>query len=393
MPRLFAEEWRKTKIHMKIVYISGNSMFLCSDGKISELPCERAEKYTDTVNEINKNKEWKHSGAGAMFREDIDSYVDASRFVRINGVSASEEGFIYSAVLGEMGAIYRKSADSPKAPEGHIYTGMNKDIGDIAYKNGRIAAILDGHLAVFDERGDYNELTDGHSVEDTPFWSVTDSRIFCSTKGRALEGGNIYSASSILAVDEDAGSIDTLFAEEGNDLLSPKNDADGNYYFIRQPYKMAKSEKEPVWKSILLFPVRLVKALFGFVNAFSVLFGGEPLRKSQRKGDIKSRTKSPREQYFEERLREAEKNERENAAAGDKNPGIFPRSRVLVRISPDETETVLCKGVLDYTLCNEGVICSNGKELLLIGKDGNEKVIAKAEMAEKLSVIIEKAVS
>lgn len=368
-------------------------MFLCNSGKVSELPCERAEKYTDAINEINKNKEWKHSGAGAMFREDLEHDADASRSVRINGVSAADDGFIYSAVLGEMGAIYRKSADSPKAPEGHIYTGMNRDIGDIAYKNGRIAAILDGHLAIFDERGDYNELTDGHSAEASPFWSATDGRLFCSTRGRALEGGNVFSASSILAVDEEAGSIDTLFAEEGNDLLEPKNDADGNYYFIRQPYKLQKSEKEPVWKSVLLFPVRLIKALFGFINAFSVLFGGEPLRKSQRKGDVKSKTKSPREQYIEDRLREAEKNEKENAAAGDKNPGILPRSRVLVRISPDETETILCKGVLDYTLCGEGVICSNGKELLLIGKDGSEKVIAKAELAEKLSVINEKNVS
>ena len=372
---------------MKIVYISDNNMFLCSDGKVTALPCERAEKYTDTVNEINKNKEWKHSGAGAMFREDIDYYADASKFVRINGVSAAKDDFIYSAVLGEMGAIYRKSADSPKAPEGHIYTGMNRNIGSIAYKNGRIAAILDGHLAIFDERGDYDELTDGHSLEDSPFWSATDDRIFCSTRGRALEGGSGYSASSILAVDENAGTIDTLFAEEGNDLLDPKNDADGNYYFIRQPYKQEKEAKEPLWKSVLLFPARLIKALFGFINAFSVLFGGEPLRKSQRKGDVKSKTKTPRELFLEERMREAEKNEKENAAAGDKNPGIFPRSRVLVRISPDETETILCKGVLDYTICSEGVICSNGKELLLISNDGSEKVIAKAELAEKLSVI------
>ena len=102
---------------------------------------------------------------------------------------------------------------------------------------------------------------------------------------------------------------------------------------------------------------------------------------------MKSKTKSPRELYLEERMREAERNEKENAAAGDKNPGIFPRSRVLVRISPDETETVLCKGVLDYTICSEGVICSNGKELILIDRDGGEKVIAKAELAEKLSVI------
>lgn len=393
MPKPCAEEWRKLEIHMKIVYISGNSMFLCSGGKVTELPCERAARYTDTVNEINKNKEWKHSGAGAMFREDIRYFPDASRSVSINGVSASGEDFIYSAVLGEMGAIYRKSADSPKAPEGHIYTGMNRDIGSIAYKNGRIAAILDGHLAIFDERGDYNELTDGHSVEDSPFWSATDGRIFCSTKGRALEGGSGYSASSILSVDESAGTIDTLFAEEGNDLLEPKNDADGNYYFIRQPFRQTRENKEPVWKSVLLFPVRIIKALFGFLNAFTVLFGGEALRSNQRKGDVKSKNKSPRELFFEERMREAEKNEKENAAAGDKNPGIFPRSRVLVRISPDETETILCKGVLDYTLCSEGVIFSNGKEIILIGKDGSEKVIAKAEFAEKLSVINEKIAS
>ena len=377
---------------MKIVYISDNSMYLCSNGKISSLPCERAAKYTDTVNEINKNKEWKHSGAGAFFREDTAVYTDASKYVHINGVSAAENDFIYSAVLGEMGAIYRKSADSPNAPEGHIYTGMDRNIGSISYKTGKIAAILDGHLAIFDERGDYNELTDGPSVEDSPFWSVTDGRIFCSTKGRALEGARGFSASSILAVDADAGTIDTLFAEEGNDLLMPKNDADGNYYFIRQPYRQPKETKEPIWKSVLLFPVRLVKALFGFINAFSILFGGEPLRKNQGRDNIKTKNKSPRELYFEERMREAKKNEKENAAAGDANPGIFPRSRVLVRISPDEKETILCKGVLDYTLCSEGVICSNGKELLLIGSDGSEKVIAKAELAEKLSVLNEKSV-
>ena len=387
MPRRYAEEWKEIEVHMKIVYISDNNMYFCNDGKIAALPCERAEKYTDTVNEINKNKEWKHTGAGAIFREDMSYYPDASQFVKINGVSAAKDDFIYSAVLGEMGAIYRKSIESPKAPEGHIYTGMNRMIGSIAYKDGRIAAILDGHLAIFDERGDYNELTDGHSTEDSPYWSATDDRIFCSTRGRALEGGSGYSASSILAVDESAGTIDTLFAEEGNDLLEPKNDVYGNYYFIRQPYKQEKDSREPIWKSVLLFPVRLIKAIFGFINAFTVLFGGEPLRKSQRKGDVKSKNKSPRELFLEERLREAEKNEKENAAAGDKNPGIFPRNRVLVRISPDETETVLCKGVLDYTVCSDGVICSNGKELILIDKDGSEKVIAKAELAEKLSVI------
>ena len=372
---------------MRLVYLSGGKMFRYDDGKVIELPCERAKKYSDTVNEINRNKEWKHSGTGATFRGDVRYYEDAKNGVRINGLSASKEGFIYSAVLGGMGAIYRKSADSPKAPEGHIYTGMDRSIGDIAYKDGSIAAILDGHLAVFDERGDYNELTDGPSKEEDPFWSANDGRIFCSTRGCSLDGTSVYSASSIMAVDQEAGSIETLFEEENNDLLKPRNDADGNFYFIRQPYKSPKVQKEPVWKSVLLFPLRIIKAIFGFFNAFSVIFGGEPLRKNQKKDDVKTRDKSPRQIFFEERLLEAEKNEKENAAAGDKNPGIFPRSRVLVRISPDKTETVLCKGVMDYTLCDEGIICSNGKELLLIDRDGSEKVLCKAELAESISVI------
>ena len=374
---------------MKIVYLSGSRIFLCSDGKTTELPCERAAKYTDAVNEIQKNKEWKLQGTGAIFREEQQYFSDNRSDISINGLSSADKGFIYSAVLGGMGAIYRKSADSPKAPEGHIYTGMDRRIGDIACKDGSIAAILDEHLAIFDERGDYNELTDGPSREADPFWSATDGRLLCSTRGCSLDGQSIYSESSIMAVDQEAGTIETLFESSGNDLLKPQNDSQGNFYYIRQPYKSPVPQKESVIKSVLLFPVRLIKAIFGFINVFSVIFGGEPLRKNQKRGDIKTKNKSARQIFFEERLLEAEKNEKENAAAGDKNPGIFPRNRVLVRVALDGSETVIGKGIMDYTLCDEGVLCSNGKELLLIDGDGAEKVIAKAELAEKLCVIKE----
>lgn len=371
---------------MKIVYVSNGKMFLCSDGKVSELPCERAAKYADTVNEINRNKEWKHSGRGAEFMGAVEHYADAADSAYIYGISAADSGMIYAAKLGEMGAIYRKDTDSPKAPEGHIYTGMNRHISDISFKDGRIAAIMDGHLAIFDERGNYDEMTDGASIEASPCWSATDGRILCSTVGVAIDGGSGVSPSSILALDLDAGKIEELFTDKESDLIKPMNDADGNYYFIRQPYRPKTEKREPVWKAVLLFPVRLIKAIIGFLNAFSVIFGGEPLRKNQRRDDVKTKNKSGRELYFEGRLLEAEKNEKENAASGDKNPGIFPRSRVLVKVSPDGSETVLKKGVLDYTLCGEGVIYSNGKELILLGKDG-EKVIADASFAENISVI------
>ncbi len=372
---------------MKIVYVSKGKMYICNDGKVSELPCERAAKYADTVNEINRNKEWKHSGKGAQFMGAVEHYSDAADNVCIHGITAADNGMIYSARLGEMGAIYKKDTDAPKAPEGHIYTGMNREIGGISFKEGRIAAVFDGHLAIFDERGNYDELTDGASVESSPFWSASDGRILCSTVGVAIEGGSGVSPSSILSIDMDAGKIEELFSDKDSDLIKPMNDTDGNYYFIRQPYKPPKDKKEPMLRSVLLFPFRLIKALIGFLNAFSVIFGGGPLRKNQSRDDVKTKNKSPRELYFEGRLLEAEKNEKENAASGDKNPGIFPRSRALVKISPDGSETVLRKGVMDYTLCDEGVILSNGKELILLDKNGEEKVIANAEFAENINVI------
>ena len=52
---------------MKIVYISKGKMFLCNDGKVSELPCERAAKYADTVNEVNRNK---HSRVDYEYQEE-----------------------------------------------------------------------------------------------------------------------------------------------------------------------------------------------------------------------------------------------------------------------------------------------------------------------------------
>lgn len=372
---------------MKIAYISENRMYLCSDGKVTELPCERAAKYSDTVNEINRNKEWKHSGRGAEFMGAVEHYEDASKQVHIYGLTSEGNEVIYSARFGEMGAIYRKSTETPKAPEGHIYTGMDRHIGAVSFRDGKIAAAVNGHISVFDERGDYDELTDGPSEEDSPFWSVTDGRLLCSTVGHAISGGTGVSPSSILALDTGAGTIEELFSDEKNDLLKPQNDSDGNFYYIRRPYSPPKEKKEPIWKSVLLFPVRLIKAVIGFINAFSIIFGGEPLRKNQQKGDVKTKSKSARELYFEGRLLEAEKNEKENAEAGEKNPGIFPKSRVLVRVSPDGEHKVIKKGVLDYAVCDEGIVCSNGKELLLIGKDGEESVIAKAGFAQALSII------
>jgi len=296
---------------------------------------------------------------------------------------------VYSMRLGDMGGIYSKSIDNPNEAEAHIFTGMNTNISTISIKNDRIATSIDGHLAVSDFKGNLDEITDGDSREEDPSWSLTDNRIFCTTAGLARDSRGIIAAvspRSIMAVDLDGGSIKELYSDEDYDFLKPKNNSHGNLYYIKQPYK-APQEKDPLWKDILLFPFRILKAIGGFLNAFSVIFGGESLQSGKKHGDVKTKQKSDKELYLEGKLLEAEKNEKENSAKGDKNPGILPVNRVLVRTEADGKETVIKRGVLDYTVLDNGdIICSNGKALIRIG-EGGEEIIAKAKLAHSICVI------
>ncbi len=376
---------------MKIAYISENKMYLYADGKVSELPSERAAHYTETVNTIRKNKEWKNSGTGAHFTGAV--YEDGrseNQSISINGLAWDGKGLIYSMVLGGMGAVYRKNIDEPDAAEEHILTSMDTYIGGISLKNDKLAVVMDGHIAVSDMNGCFNELTDGDSAESSPFWSKNENRIICSSRGIARnERGNPadYGSSGIISLDLTSNSIDELTSDDSNDFLNPKTDPEGCMYCIRQPYK-AVQEKKPLWKDILLFPIRIIKAIVGFLNAFSVIFGGEPLRDGKSLRDVKDKKKSERDLFFEGRLIEAEKNEKENASKGEKNPGIFPRSRVLVKLG-DDGEKVIKHGVQDYILLDDGsLVCSNGRALIHI-TDSGEEVLAKAKMAHCLCEITE----
>lgn len=376
---------------MRIVYISENKMYICEGGKVRELPSERVAHYTETVRTINHNKEWKYTGTGAKFTGTLRNFSDSEASdYSINGLEWDGRGLVYSMILGEMGAIYRKNLDNPKAAEEHIYTAMNAGIGRISYNGSQIAAEMGGHIAIYDPETGCSELTEGDSVETAPSWSDSDSgELLCTSKGIAVSDRDMhYSPGAVLSINMKFGTMDEIYSDKKSDIISPRRDSDGNLWFIRQPYKQ-ENKKTSLWKDILLFPVRIIKAIGGFLNAFSVIFGGEPLRDGGKRSDVKSRQKSEKELFFEGRLIEAGKNQRENSAKGDKNPSIFPRSRELVKVSPDGEETVVRCGVQDYLLLeNGGLAVSDGQSVIYIGNDG-EKILAKAVLAHSLCAVPE----
>lgn len=178
-----------------------------------------------------------------------------------------------------------------------------------------------------------------------------------------------------------------IVSDENYDYLHVRQDKNGDLYYIRQPYGGEKPQGGITFKDIILFPYRLIKGIFGFLNFFTTIFGGESLKTGGAANGAKFKQRSQKEMIIEGNVINAEKLDKINEANGDKHGGIMPASRVLIKRTADGSEEIIKKGVLDYILDGDGnVIVSNGRHLLRIDRDGSETHIAKAKLAVNLAV-------
>ncbi len=387
---------------MKLLYLTQDGIQLAENGKSVPLPSYRVQQYKATIEQIQQDKAWKTTGKGAQFMGVYQDPSAAEASVSYCGLALYGEEFLYTLQLDASGGLYKRSFSEKAEMEGHIVSGNDVRLGAIASHGNDVAACMrypDGrsHIGLYRLPASYcTEITDGDSCESHPNWSPDGRTLYFSTAGIARQNGRVaaFSPRSVMAYSVNSERMETILENEQFDYLAPKEDAQGNLWYIRQPYKQSEEDDRNslggVLKDVLLFPVRIVKGIFGFLNAFTTLFGGEPLRSGGKKTDVKSKQKSDKELFFEGNLIKAEKNRKENARSGEEFPGILPRSRVLVKRLSDGTEEVIAKGVLDYTLCKDGsAVYSNGSHIL--HKTGSEKPaeLAKAKLAVHLQVVEE----
>ena len=385
---------------MKVLYTTGHALWLAGDGRPVELPSYRAQQYQATIDQIQTSKAWKTTGRGAQFMG-MEQEEPEGREIQpdFGGIALYRDEILYSLNLDASGGLYRRDFEEKANPEGHIVSGSGLRIGELALHGDDLVACLrypngQSHIGVYKlPSSACDEITGGDSVESAPSWSQDGRRILFSTCGIARsDRGMLYSPKSIAEYNVNSQRMDTILEDEKTDYLAPKEDADGNLWYIRQPYDAGgeKADFGSILLDILLFPVRLLKAIGGFLNAFSVLFGGESLGANSRQSrDVKSRQKSEKEIFYENMLIRAEQNAKENERSGDEFPGILPRSRVLVKRSADGQEEIIARSVLDYCLCKDGVVWSNGSHILHKGTDGKTAEIAKAKLAARLQCVEE----
>ena len=386
---------------MKIIYSSENKIFSYDEGKkqLTEIPCEKITKYRETVRSIQQRKEWKTEGSGAQFigTSIMDKISPEELPVRITGLSVYGDELVYGVNLEAVGSIYHRSFDPDDTVEGLVRASNEFLFGSFDIKEDKLAVCMGPsmfqHIAVMDMQGRYDEFTDGDTIEENPSWSATRNGIYFSTAGYARNEYGSVSATSprtIAFLDLARKTMSEIVSDNTYDYLHPKEDKSGNLYYIRQPYGGEKPQGGITFKDVILFPYRLIKGLFGFLNFFTTIFGGESLKSGGSSGNTKFKERSQKDLIIEGNVINAEKLAKINEESGEKNSGIMPHSRVLVRRSSDGSEEVLKKGVLDYVIDETGgIIFSNGRHIIKINADGSETHIAKASLAINLNIVKE----
>ncbi len=392
----------------QLLYISKGKMYIKVGDKTRQVDSSVLARYLEHVKTDARRNAWKTGGEGAKFTGTYEAGASASDRVaavsaRVSSMAYAEGALYYCLTVDGSAGIYRKRSMTD-ADEGTILSDGDYCYGEFDIHQGKIvytaAFAGEAHLGVCDLDGkNARMITEGESVESTPVWSKTEPDvIYYSSAGlarsdtEALSEAQVQSLPALLMamaesgravelgpagiyrLDLAEGEITEITEDSRYNYVKPYSAADGSVYYIRRPYAAATSAKRGnCLLDILLLPIRLLKALFGFLNIFSMKYSGSTLRS----GGSAAKKKSEADLYIEGNLINAAESLRQNG--GEDYPGIIPRSWELVRRTPDGREAVVRRGVLSYCPDGEGFYFSNGSYILYHAPDGKEEKVAQAD--------------
>ncbi len=389
-------------------YIAGGELYRFCEGKKEPLPSLVLNSYIGKVKDATARNEWKYSGTGATFTGTYGQSVSPEVAVgnirsRILCVGEHNGDIIYSIDIDSTNGLFRKSCDKDVDSEGVVLAHANLGYTDFDILGDRIAVTTmfagEGNIGIYDiETKKFTTYTEGHTLDTMPSFARWNSdKIFFTSRGLPINDdtapevnygemvSEMYSTSAIYdevgpavvcLLDTKEGTLDEILASDKYDFLHPQSTSDGALYYIKRPYQKTRggSFGERVL-DIVLFPFRLIKAIFGFLNVFSAKYSGKTL--SSR--GVKRR--DAKEIFIEGNLVNAERELKRNRKFKGESLGFIPRSWELHRLMPNGEDTLIRRGVLSYRVYEESgeILISNGSEVFLITKDGKEEKVLKEE--------------
>jgi len=337
--------------------------------------------------EIHKRHEWKSEGRGAGFMSrgllwGSPERDPAAILVAATHLARGPKGADLYYVMNTDGRTAVCAMGAEDGVERRLLHGSDRVIADLSGSPGHEQMLCsvfhkDGTASIAlmsADATDLVEVTEGESRDGGPSWAMGAGRrvvYHSSGVGRDAAGRPTgRGPSEIHLLDVDQAEVRTIASVPKVDLIAPRLLADDTLYCIRKPW--LESEGGGFWRSFLdflLFPVRLLFAVFQFLNFFTARYTGKPLTTA---GGPRREGADIRQMMEWSNLMQAQA----SAGEGEEPQAEVPRSWKLVKRAPGAPETVVAEGVICFDVAADGtVLYSTGSAIHVIHTTGvNERV-------------------
>jgi hypothetical protein len=246
------------------------------------------------------------------------------------------------------------------------------------------------HLDVYDSDGNHQgTVTGGDSVDAAParIWGLPNALVYQSSGvARHPQHGYVVALGHAVVnrLNFVSGAIDTVLDDPAYDHVAPRAGRDGSLFAIRRPVeKPAHEQAGTALKDTMLMPLRLGKAVFGYLNFFSQIYGKEPLRSAggPRAPEL---DQDLGQLWLQGRMIDLRKVRTDAQYAGN----LVPASWELIQLPPHSRNArVLATHVAGFDLgADDTPIITNGYEVVAL--EGERRVkLARRELVEVVTVV------
>lgn len=266
----------------------------------------------------------------------------------------------------ELRVVFRQNLllnDLAPSPEGDLLAASTELAGGVC------------NIAIFKSDGNsYREVTGGDTVDSASAWLPGSPKwlLFQSSGLARNEEGHIVAQgpASIQRLDMEKGTVTPILEDAAYDYIKPRVSPAGNLLFIRRPYQAPRYGAGAMLTDTLFLPFRLLRAVFHYLNFFSMMYSRKPLTSANGpavQADIKDILLQGRRIDAEKALR--------NARPVQGVPSLVPDTWRLVSRDQQGAERVLATNVASYDICPDGtIVYSNGRGVFVLDQDGASRL-------------------
>ncbi|WP_444996273.1 hypothetical protein [Aliikangiella sp. IMCC44359] len=379
----------------RIAFISKGKLFYRDEkGDIHQIHSTYVQEMMDRVERNKQRHGWKDGTSfGTSFTSQKTKQAPSEITIQVTSAQfCGPDKLIYFLVDDSFGGLFEYDLNNKE--EKRLLHKQNLRFDDIEINQQQSQIICSSssvtgisNITIMNIDGSENiELTGGDTIDASPTWvDQENNQIVFESCGLARnEDGFIiaYGPSSLQLFDKNSGEMSSIVEDDNFDFISPKVCKQGKLYFIRRPYEVPKYSSSNFFLDFILFPFRLLRAVFHYLNFFSLIYSKKPLTSAS----------GPKVQTdLKDILIKGKRIDAEKALSKETKvygvPSLVPKSWELISRATNGEEQILATNVAAFNITKGGkIIFTNGYGVFLLDEKNNHQVIFKDKLIANLIV-------